>query len=90
VTDNVAGSTQWQWSYAEILAAYLQREFPIFRKYSEGELLALALDMVTERFLPPEREIREWIDALQQADRELLTDRIVQALKKRRRHRQPN
>lgn len=88
--DNVAGNTQWQWAYAEILAAYLQREFPIFRKYSEEELLALALDMVTERFLPPEKEIQRWIDALQQADRELLTDRIVQALKKRRRHRQPN
>lgn len=86
----VAGSNQWQWAYAEILAAYLQRDFPIFRKYSEGELLALALDMVTEGFLPPEREIRTWIDALQQADRELLADRITQALKERRRHRRPN
>ncbi len=90
MTDNVADSNQWQWAYAEILAAYLQREFPVFRKYSEGELLALALDMVMEGFLPPEREIRAWIDALQQADRELLTERITQALVKRRRHPQPN
>jgi hypothetical protein len=90
VADNVPDSNQWQWAYAEILAAYLQREFPVFRKYSEGELLALALDMVMEGFLPPEREIQVWIDALQQAERELLTERITQALKKRRRHPQPN
>lgn len=90
MTDNVADSSQWQWAYAEILAAYLQREFPVFRKYSEGELLALTLDMVMEGFLPPGKEIRVWIDALQQADRELLTERIMQALKARRRHPQPN
>lgn len=90
MADKITDSNQWQWAYAEILAAYLQREFPVFRKYSEGELLALALDMVMEGFLPPEREIRTWMDALQKADRELLTERITQALMKRRRHPQPN
>ena len=90
MADKITDSNQWQWAYAEILAAYLQREFPVFRKYSEGELLALALDMVMEGFLPPEREIRTWMDALQKADRELLTERITQALMKRRRHPRPN
>lgn len=90
MTGGVADSNQWQWAYAEILAAYLQREFPVVRRYNEGELLALALDMVMEGFLPAEREIQAWIDALQQADRELLAERITQALKKRRRHPQPN
>lgn len=78
------GSRQWQWAYAEILAAYLQREFPLFRRYSEGELVGLAFELVNEGFFPPQQELQRWIDVLQ-ADDESLMERMTQALYDRRR-----
>lgn len=82
--DLSSGSRQWQWAYAEILAAYLQREFRLFRRYSEGELAGLAFELINEGFFLPQQELQRWIDVLQ-ANHDPIMERMTQALYDRRR-----